>query len=115
MHTESVTDMSLVARLKADLTNAMKAQDTLRVATLRTMLSALDNATAVDVDPSYVPLQGMTPDVPRKELDEADQLAILLAEADARRRAIEQYEKIGKHHEAAHLRAELEQFAAYLD
>jgi uncharacterized protein YqeY len=107
--------MSLVEQLRADLRMAMKARDSARVNALRTILSALDNATAVEVDTSYVPLQSITPDVPRREVSEAEQRAILRAEADGRRRAIEQYEQNGKKQEAARLQAELDVFAAYLE
>jgi uncharacterized protein YqeY len=107
--------MNLIERLKNDLTNSMKARQNLRVATLRTMLSALDNATAVEVDVSYVPMEGVTPDVPRKELSESDQLVILTKEAEARRHAVVQYEQLGKSQEAARLRAELEVFEDYLN
>src|SRR3954453_7623606 len=106
--------MEILERLRMDLRSAIKAQDSLQVSVLRTILSALDNATAVEVDTSYVPLQGMTPDVPRKEVTETEQLAILRAEAASRRRGIEQYEHVGKQQEAARLRLELELSAAYL-
>jgi hypothetical protein len=101
--------------LKTDLRTAMKVRDTLRVATLRTMISALDNATAVAVDTSLVPLEGRTPDVPRRELNVQEQLDILRAEAAGRRSAVERYERLGKEQEAARIRAELEVFGPYLD
>ena len=105
----------LVERMKADLLGAMKAKDTIRVATLRTMISALDNATAVEVDPSYVPMEGMTRDVPRREVSHKEQLSILAEEAEGRRKAYRQYEELGKADEAARLRAELAVFADYLE
>lgn len=107
--------MGVVERLKADLLRAMKARDIVRVSTLRTMLSALDNATAVEVDPSFVPLQGVTPDVPRRELSEADQLDLLRVEAVQRRKAALHYETLGKQDEATRLWAEVAVFADYVD
>jgi uncharacterized protein YqeY len=104
----------LIERMKAELLSAMKAKDSVRVVTLRTMISALDNATAVEVDTSYVPAEGITPDVPRRELNLDDQLAILAAEAAGRRKALKQYEILGKTEEAARLQAELAVFAEYL-
>jgi hypothetical protein len=106
---------SIVERLKADLRTAMKDRQSSRVVALRTMLSALDNAGAVEVDPSFVPLAGRTPDVPRKELSEDEQLTILRREALGRLASIQQYERLGKLEEAARLRAELEAFAGYVD
>lgn len=111
----TVSGIELVERLKADLRAAMKVRDNVRLMTLRTMISALDNATAVEVDTSFVPMEGRTPDVPRRELDEQEQLAILRAEADRRRSALRQYKALGKLDEAARLRAELQVFADYLD
>jgi uncharacterized protein YqeY len=105
---------ALEQQLKADLRVAIKAREMVRVATLRTMISALDNATAVPVDSSHVPLQGRTPDVPRRELSREEQLDILAAEAAGRRSALVRYEQLGKVEEAARLRAELDVFAAYL-
>src|SRR5688572_11759951 len=102
-------------RLKADLRGAMKARANVRGMTLRTMISTLDNATAVELDPSSVPLTGRTPDVPRREVSEHAQLDLVRGEATRRRRALQQYEDLGKVAEAARLRAELEVFAEYLD
>jgi uncharacterized protein YqeY len=104
----------LSERLKADLRMAMKEREQVRVVTLRTMISALDNATAVEVDASLVPLQGRTPDVPRKELSEQEEVDILRREADGRRSALRQYESLGKADVAARLQAELEVFSLYL-
>jgi uncharacterized protein YqeY len=107
--------MQLVDRLKADLRSAMKARDNIRIATLRMIVSALDNATAVEVDTSYVPLVGLTPDVPRRELSDAQQRAILHQEADGRRNALRRYQELGKSDEAERMRAELAVLTPYLD
>jgi uncharacterized protein YqeY len=106
---------SLIDQLKAELRVAMKTRDQLRITTLRTMLSALDNATAVEVDPTIVPLQGITPDVPRRELSRHDEIEILRREAEGRRTALQQYESLGKMDVATRLRAELAIFDPYLD
>jgi uncharacterized protein len=107
--------MPIVIRMKADLLIAMKARQSSAVAALRSMLSAIDNAGAVDVDPSIVPLVGRSADVPRRVLSEAEVWALLRAEAGARRSAIASYEELGKIEEAARLRAELEVVTRYLD
>jgi uncharacterized protein YqeY len=98
-----------------DLRAAMKARETIRVATLRSMIAALDNATAVAVDPTLVPMEGRTPDVPRREVSVQEQLDILHAEAAGRRSAMQRYQQLGKADEAERLRAELAVFAAYID
>jgi uncharacterized protein YqeY len=93
----------------------MKERQTDRVVALRIMLSALDNATAVEVDASHVPMMGRNPDVPRKELSEEQQFAILRSEAESRHSTLRQYQSLGKKDEVARLRAELDIFALYLD
>ena len=111
----STTTIALVTRLKADLLASMKARDSVRVATLRTMLSALDNAGAVAVDTDFVPVAGVTPDVPRRELSEHQQLDILRAERDSRHKAVAQYEQMNRTEVVARLRAEVAVFVEYLD
>lgn len=106
--------MTIFEQLKADLLKARKARDGVRVETLRTMISALDNATAVEVDASFVPIEGHTPDVPRRELSEQDCLGILRVEAEGRQSALAQYEQLGRANEAARLREELAIVAEYL-
>jgi uncharacterized protein len=106
--------MALMERMKADLLASMKARDAVRVATLRTMISAMDNAGAVPVDTHVVPLQGITPDVPRRELSEQEQLEILRGEADGRRKAVAEYTQLGQREVVARLQAELDVLAEYL-
>lgn len=106
--------MSLRERLKADLKTAMKARQLHTINTLRTALAAIDNAEAVDVDPSFVPLNGITKDVPRKVLSEADMDAILRAEAENMRTALAHYEAGGKTAEAEILREKLNTLLPYL-
>jgi uncharacterized protein YqeY len=79
------------------------------------MLSIIDNAGAVEVDTSVVPLSGISKDVPRRELSEAQIVDLLRAEAAARDSAMITYEQLGKHEEAQRLRLELDVFARYLE
>lgn len=63
--------MSIPQRLKSDLTEAMKVRDTVRVKTLRSLLSTIDNAGAIPIDPGpYEPKLGLSQDVPRREVTE---------------------------------------------
>jgi hypothetical protein len=79
------------------------------------MLSIIDNAGAVEVDTSIVPLFGISKDVPRRELSEAQIVDLLRAEAAARHSAAIRYEQLGKHEEAQRLYLELDVFARYLE
>jgi uncharacterized protein YqeY len=106
--------MSLRESLKADLKTAMKSRQPHTVSTLRTVLAAIDNAEAVDVDPSFVPVTGITRDVPRKILSEADMETILRAEIEDLRSAMVDYEKGGRAAEAEILREKLNALLPYL-
>jgi uncharacterized protein len=106
--------MPLRESLKVDLKKAMKARQPHTVSTLRTVLGAIDNAEAVDVDTSIVPLTGITRDVPRKVLSEADMEAILRAEVDDLQSALVHYEAGGRADEAEILREKLNALLPYL-
>ena len=106
--------MPLRARLKADLPKAMKARQSHTVTALRTVLAAIDNAEAVEVDTSRVPLVGRSNDVPRKVLTEEQIEAILQREIADLHATIVQYQQIGKVREAEQLRARLEVLVGYL-
>lgn len=108
--------MSVRNRMKTDLRQAMKERDMATVATLRTMLAALDNAEAVpvEVNASFQWMPGQHSDVPRKALSEEEFLQILRKEAVGRRTAIATYEGLGRIEEAERLRAELSVFERYI-
>ena len=94
----------------------MKARDTLRTSALRTALAALANAEAVDVpDPSALPVAFGTSEVPRGELDEAGEQAVLEAELEEIRTAAEELRSHGRAMEAEDLDARAAVLAGYLD
>ncbi len=84
----------------------MKAKDTVAVSALRSLLSALDNASAVPADTVAGPVFGGNGDVPRKDLSETDCWNIVVAEVRARSVAAEEYARLGRGDSAARLRAE---------
>lgn len=107
---------SLRQRINGDLLLAMKAKDSIAISALRSLLSALDNATAVPVDTVAAPVFGRNGDVPRKTLSEADCENIIIAEIGARSVAAEEYERLGRDDAAAHVRAEravLERYGSF--
>ncbi|MBX3000627.1 MAG: GatB/YqeY domain-containing protein [Caldilineaceae bacterium] len=107
--------MSLRELLKTDLKTAMKARQPHTVSTLRTVLAAIDNAEAVDVDPSFVPHTGITRDVPRRVVSEEEMVDILRAEVDDLRSAMVDYEQGGRPDEAEILREKLIALTPYLE
>ena len=92
----------LRARLSADLRAAMKARDNAAIDTLRCLLAVLDNAGAQD--PKAF---GTRAEVPRKSLTQNEVQALMTAEVTSRRAAVIDYERGGRHQEAARLRTEL--------
>jgi uncharacterized protein YqeY len=87
-------------RLRADLTAAMKARDTLRSSTLRMLLTAVTNAEVAGKA--------------QRELGDDEVVAVLGTEAKRRREAAEAFAEAGREESAAKERAEAEVIAGYL-
>jgi uncharacterized protein YqeY len=107
MNTDAV--QPLRARLSADLLTAMKARDKAAIDTLRCLLAVLDNAGAQD--PKTF---GSSTEVPRKSLTRNELQALIQAEITSRREAVIEYERGGRHQDAACLRAELVLLSRYI-
>ena len=106
--------------LRRDLTSAMRARDRAAVSALRSALSAIENAEAVPIE-QRSPADGVGPvagagatDVARRELTDADVLAIVEREAGDRTDSAEQYDRLGQHDHAQRLRAEADVLSRYL-
>ena len=97
---------SLRRQLSGDLLLAMKAKDTIAISALRSVLSALDNASAVPASTVAAPVFGRNSDVPRRDLSDTDCQNIISAEVSARAMAAEEYARFGRDDAAARLRAE---------
>jgi uncharacterized protein len=97
----------LRARLAHDLRVALKARDRARLAVLRTLAAALDNATAVPVEAHRVPLPFGAAELPRRVLTDEDVRSILLREIAERHDAAWSFEMHGCFEEALDLKAEI--------
>ena len=97
---------SLRRQLNTDLLLAMKAKDTIAVSTLRSVLSALDNASAVPASTVAAPVFGRNGDVPRRDISDTDCQRIISAEVSARALAAKEYTRLGRDDVATRLRAE---------
>ena len=100
MTQQSNTTNGLKARLRADLTAAMKARDSLTTGTLRMALAAVTTAEVA----------GST----AKELTDVEVQAVLGKEVSKRAEAAEAFEGAGRAEQAAKERAEGEILAGYL-
>ncbi len=110
-------------RLRGDLTAALKARDSVTVAALRSALTALDNAGAVEVPASRVEgtehIAGAaagvgSTDIARRMLSENDVRAILRSQIEEHSRAASEYARIGRDDIAERLQSEAEVLAAYV-
>lgn len=103
--------------LGRDLLAARKARDAARTSVLRTLLSTIDNAEAVDAEQRFDPsLPGLgATEVPRRTLDAATVRALFAAELAERRQAAAVYREASRPELALRHETEAEVIAAYLD
>jgi uncharacterized protein len=115
---------SLEGRLRAALPAAMKAHDRTTVAGIRSALSAIANAEAIDVSHAPEPQHGpiaqavhglRSGEVTRRQLSETDIIEIVRAEVVARMAAADEYDGIGHTDEAARLRSEAASLETFLE
>ncbi|MGW6427158.1 GatB/YqeY domain-containing protein [Nocardia sp. NPDC055053] len=90
----------LKSQLRADMTTALKAKDTLRLSTLRMLLAAIQNAEVAGAQ--------------AKELSDAEVVSVLQKEAKKRNESAVIYEQNGRGELAANERAEEEIIEQYL-
>ncbi|MBD0323662.1 MAG: hypothetical protein ICV72_09780 [Aldersonia sp.] len=86
-------------RVEGELRRAMRDRDAITVTALRSVLSAVDNASAVDAsahDPS-------TSEVPRRRVDLAEVRAIVQRIAEEHEAAARHYTDLGQHETATRL------------
>jgi uncharacterized protein YqeY len=92
--------MSLRHRLRDDLAQARKSRDNDLASLLRTLITAIENAEAVDTSQA-----GGATEVPRRDLSNDDIEAILRHEAADLRQAADHHAQLGNEEEAARLRS----------
>jgi membrane protein DedA with SNARE-associated domain/uncharacterized protein YqeY len=111
-------------RLRESLKLAMSAHDSAAVAAIRSAMSAVDNAEAVDRGhepaatdgiPGHVLLGVGAGEVARRELSTQDVLAIIQAEVSERAAAAAGYERIGRTEHASTLKAEAKALQSFLE
>lgn len=106
----------LRARMTTDLTAAMRERDRVRVAALRSLMAALDNAGAVPSDArAWPPAIGLgAAEAPRRELDHRTVHAIVAEEIRTREVAAGEYRDVSRPDAAARVEAEAEALRPYL-
>ena len=110
-------------RLQSALTAAMKSRDSSALGVLRSTLGTIANAEAVDVQHAPSSSGGViagavvgagASEAPRRELTDADVVAIVEAEIADRRAHADEYDGLGRDEDAARLRAEAAILSAVL-
>jgi uncharacterized protein YqeY len=110
-----VAGVDVPARLRLALRDALTAKDTVTVSVLRSVLSAISNAEAVDAvagpgtsGPYIAAAAGVgAAEAPRRVLSPADVAGIVRVEVRERLSAAAAYERAGQHGPAERLRAEV--------
>ncbi len=101
-------------RIETDLMAAMRSRDMVAVKTLRSLLGALDNASAVDPTSREARADGSSTEVPRHELSREEIAAIVREEIAERESSAVTYDRTGIREKADELRAGAELLATYL-
>jgi uncharacterized protein YqeY len=118
-----MTEVRLRRRLGESLKVALRERDTIAVAAIRSAMSAVDNAEAVDRSHAPPPT-GVIGDVrlgvgagevARRELSEDDVLEIVRAEVGERRIGAAEYERLGRAEQAGRLKAEAAALVSFLE
>ena len=94
-------------RLAGELRAAMKARDAVMVRTVRSLLSALDNKSAVAMAPERRPRFERSAEAPRREATAEDIEAVFAGELAERSAAEADFERRGLTADAARLRDEM--------
>lgn len=122
-HGHKVSGMSLRARMRQALPEAMRARDKVAVSALRTTLAALDNAEAVPVHEAELhgmaieqsPAGAGAAEAARSELSERSVADIVRAEITERLETAAQLDASAHADRAARLRAEAAALLRFLD
>ena len=104
---------SLHARIRDDLAEAMRDRDMARVKVLRTTVSAIQNAEAVEGVASVEGVVGYS-DVQRRSLSDDDVIEIIVREIEEFEGSVAEYRQIGQTERAEGLQRELEVLRSYL-
>lgn len=111
-------------RLRDALKVAMSRRDGIAAAAIRSALSAVDNAEAVDLSQAPAPTGGAIWDVrlgvgagevARRELSAQDVVEVVRAEVLERKAAADEYQRLGRAEEADRLRKEAEVLRSFLE
>jgi uncharacterized protein len=107
-----LTTLSLI---RGDLENQLRTtRDRVEISTLRTLIAAVENAAAVDIETTSEPKLGLGHDQPRRALSDEDVAMIITAERDELVDAAVRYRDLGLVDEVADLESRARIVERYL-
>ncbi len=109
-----MSELAITARMRAELTAAMKRRDRATVAALREGLAALENAAAPPIDTAPLEVRGELAQHERIELTDADAVAVIDALIADREHTVGLFAANNKPDEAESLRTEIAVLRAIL-
>jgi uncharacterized protein YqeY len=86
--------LSSLGLLRGDLEKALRGRDPVEISTLRTLIAAVENATALDVEINTEPKLGLGHDQPRRALSDGDVTRIIRSERDELVEAATRYREL---------------------
>lgn len=99
--------MTALERLRIDLTEALRSREPVEASMIRTLIAAIENAGAVEAEPTVEPKRGLGHDVPRKVLSEHDVGVIIDRERLEVAEALARYRDLGLPDEVAEMERRL--------
>jgi uncharacterized protein YqeY len=115
LHADDPAVTSLRSRLGQDLRAAMKARDADAASAIRSLISRLDNASAVPLTREHGAVSGRAGDVTRNFLSWDAAHALLADEARLHRAAADTYADLHQQEQAQRLLCQLRVIERYLD
>ena len=114
MPEEDIEQSDIRSRLSSDLTTAMRTGDKMRIRVVRSAMTAIANAEAVEASTRSEGTVGYS-DVPRREVGRTQIVDLIEGEIGEREIAAAQYRDVGRPADAETLEEEMGVLRAYLD
>jgi uncharacterized protein len=114
MPEQDIEQSNIRSRLGSDLTTAMRTGDKVRIRVVRSTLTAIANAEAVEASTRAEGTVGYS-DVPRRKVGRAEIIDLIGSEIGEREIAAARYREVGRPADAETLEEEIGVLRAYLD
>jgi uncharacterized protein YqeY len=106
--------LRILEQLRADLVIALRSRDTIGASMIRTLIGVIENAGAVEAEPTNEMKKGLGHDVPRRELTDEDVLNLLEREHAEVADALARYRRLGLGDQVAEMETRLSVVERYV-